>query len=279
MHRCENPKNAIIGHLNVNSLRNEFAAIDELMKNKINICFISETKVDESFPNQQFKINGYKMFRKDRDRFGGGLMFYVNEQIPSKVLSLESIPMDIELILLEFTVKNQRWLCVGIYRPPSQNEKYFIDHLSKILGQLSCHYDKTMLIGDFNLTINNKSLENVMTTFDLECLIKKPTCFQSSNPTCIDLILTNKKEFFKNTDVIEVGISDHHSLIVTALKSLLLKGNAKTKLYRDYNSFNIDHFKEDLDNNLKNNSITEYSHFQNIFLEILHKHAPIKKRY
>ena len=30
--------------------------------------------------------------------------------------------------------------------------------------------------------------------------------------------------------------------------------------------------------NLKNNSITEYFHFQNIFLEILHKHAPIKKK-
>ena len=109
-------------------------------------------------------------------------------------------------------------------------------------------------------------------------MIKKPTCFQSSNPTCRDLILRNKKEFFKNTDVIEVGISDHHSLTVTALKSLLLRGNAKTKLYRDYSSFNIDHFKEDLGNNLKNNSITEYSHFQNIFLEILHKHAPIKKK-
>ena len=72
-------------------------------------------------------------------------------------------------------------------------------------------------------------------------------------------------------------ISDHHSLIVTALKSLLLKGNAKTKLYRDYSSFSMDHFKEDLSNNLKNNSITEYFHFQNIFLEILSKHAPIQK--
>ena len=81
----------------------------------------------------------------------------------------------------------------GIYRPPSQNEKYFIDHLSKTSSQLSRHYDKTVLIEDFNLTFDNKSLENVMTTFDLECLIKKPTCFQSSNPTCIDLILTNKK--------------------------------------------------------------------------------------
>ena len=203
----------------------------------------------------------------------------ISPQIPSKVPSLESIPMDIELILLEFTVKNQRWLCVGIYRPPSQNEKYFIDHLSKTLGQLSRQYDKTVLIGDFNLTIDDKSLQNFMTTFDLECLIKKSTCFQSSNPTCIDPILTNKKQFFKNTDVIEVGISDHHSLIITALKSLLLKGNATAKLYRDYNFFNMDHFKKDLDNSLKNNSITEYSYFQNIFLEILHKHAPIKKRY
>ena len=101
-----------------------------------------------------------------------------------------------------------------------------------------------------------------MSRFDPECLIKKLTCFQPSNATCIDLILTNKKEFFKNFDVIKVRISDHHSLIVTALKSLLLKGNAKTKLYRDYSSFNIDHFKEDMGNNLKSNRITEYSHFQ-----------------
>ena len=162
----------IIGHLNVNSLRNKFVAVDELIKNQINVCLISETKVDESFPNQQFKINGCKMFRKDRDRFGGELIFYVNEQIPSKVLSLESIFMDFELILLELTVKNQRWLCAGTYRPSSQNEKYFIEHLSKAIGQLSCQYDKTMLIGDFNLTIDNNSLENFMTTFDLECLIK-----------------------------------------------------------------------------------------------------------
>ena len=119
------------------------------------------------------------MFRKDRHRFGGWLMFYVNEQIPSKVLSLESIPMDIELTFLEFTIKSQTWLCVGVYRPPCQNEKYCIDHLSKALCQLSGQYDKIVLIGDFNLTIDNKNLENFMTTFHLECLIKKPTCFQS----------------------------------------------------------------------------------------------------
>ena len=36
------------------------------------------------------------------------------------------------------------------------------------------------------------------------------------------------------------GISDHQSLIITALKSQLVKGNAKTKVYRDYSEFNMD---------------------------------------
>ena len=76
-----------------------------------------------------------------------------------------------------------------------------------------------------------------MSTFDMECLIEKPTCFQYVKPNCIDLILTNKKELCKNSNVFEVGMSDHHSFIVTALKSQLIKGNAKIKLYLDYSSF------------------------------------------
>ena len=52
-----------------------------------------------------------------------------------------------------------------------------------------------------------------MNTFNLESLINEPTCFQSASPTCIDFILTNKKSLFKNSNVLEVGISDHHRLI------------------------------------------------------------------
>ena len=45
-----------MGHLNVNSVKNKFVAVEELIKNKIDICLTSKTKVDESFSNQQFKI-------------------------------------------------------------------------------------------------------------------------------------------------------------------------------------------------------------------------------
>ena len=65
-----------------------------------------------------------------------------------------------------------------------------------------------------------------------------------TKPNCINLVLTNKEEIFKNSNVlIAVGISHHHGFIVTALKSQFIKGNAKIKLYRDYSSFQMEMFK------------------------------------
>ena len=52
--RLEYPKNVIFGHLNINSLRNKFASISALMKRKNDIFLINETKLDESFPSNQF---------------------------------------------------------------------------------------------------------------------------------------------------------------------------------------------------------------------------------
>ena len=59
----------------------KFFTIQELIKRTFDIFLISETKIDDSFLNVQFKIEGYKSFKKDRDAVGGGLLFYVNEKL------------------------------------------------------------------------------------------------------------------------------------------------------------------------------------------------------
>ena len=61
----------IVGHMNINSIRNKFDMIAETIAN-FDIFLISESKIDSTFPNMQFKINVYKLFRRDRNRFGGG---------------------------------------------------------------------------------------------------------------------------------------------------------------------------------------------------------------
>ena len=194
------------------------------------------------------------------------------------MVSAEGILDDCEIILIEFSIETRKWLCIGLYKLPSQNDKYFLDNLSLILNKLTCQFDNIMLMGDFNLTVENKNHKVFMSTFDMKYLIKRPACFQYAKPNCIDLILTNEKQVFKNSNVLGVGISDHLSFIVTAIKSQLIKCNAKIKLYRDYSSFQMEMFKVHLDQNLKCTSSFEYSDFQSTFTRVPHNHAPIKKK-
>ena len=58
--RIKNVNNVIIGHLNINSLRNKFSPLVELIQGNLDILIIGETKLDDTFPEEQFKINGYK---------------------------------------------------------------------------------------------------------------------------------------------------------------------------------------------------------------------------
>ena len=49
--RFENPKNVIVGHRNINSLRNKFELLKPFIYNAFDIFLVSETKIDNSFPN------------------------------------------------------------------------------------------------------------------------------------------------------------------------------------------------------------------------------------
>ena len=51
--RLNHPKNVIIGHLNINSIRNKFSGFKDLVLKETDICLLSETKIDDPFPNSQ----------------------------------------------------------------------------------------------------------------------------------------------------------------------------------------------------------------------------------
>ena len=75
--RIKHVNKLIIARLNINSLRNKFEFLVEFIKGKFDILMISETKVDKSFPLDQFRINGFNApFRLDRNINGGGIMLF-----------------------------------------------------------------------------------------------------------------------------------------------------------------------------------------------------------
>ena len=105
----------ILGHLNINSIQNKFEALKFIIGNNIDILLISETKLDDSFPSAQFLIKGFSApYRFDRNSKGGGLLFYISEYIPSKILTYSS-NCDIETLLVEINRRNRKQLLNGSY--------------------------------------------------------------------------------------------------------------------------------------------------------------------
>ena len=269
----------IVANLNINSIRNKFDNLSELIKDKVDILVVTETKVDDSFPASQFKIDGFSLpFRLDRTSNGGGVMIFVREDIPSKVLNKHKFDGNLEGLFVEINLRKTKWLLFGAYRPPSQSITYFLDSVSNALDIYLKFYDNFLLVGDFNCEESESNMSSFLSQYNASSLVKQPTCFKNiQNPSCIDLFITNKNKSFQNTSVISTGLSDFHKMVITVFKLKFGKQKPKIMHYRDYKNFNKDSFENEL--KLHSHSCTSYGMFEKVFLEVLELHAPQKQKY
>ena len=104
--RRKSPNRFICAHLNINSVRNKFDLLSDLIKKNIDILMISETKLDSSFPNWQFQIHFYsEPYRLDRKRNGGGILVFIREDIPTKLTDSQ---MKIEGFFTELNLRRKK---------------------------------------------------------------------------------------------------------------------------------------------------------------------------
>ena len=181
----------------------------------------------------------------------------------------------LEILLLEIYENNRKWLLLGVYKPPNQNDIEFLNRIGAILDYYSQKYDNVIIIVDFNITTKNTHLQSMMQAYNLNNLIKEPTCFQSNNPSQIDLILTIQNSVYKFSNTFETGLSDHHKFISTISKSCSFKKTPRIKVYQSYKSFNTDNFKSIFNQKLNNLSDTTYDDFEK---EIM-KRSKLKNKY
>ena len=66
----------------------------EIIQNTFDIFLVCETKIDSSFPNQQF-------------------LFYVNQDLNCKVLNKYPMCQDLEILILELKLSKTNWLVIG----------------------------------------------------------------------------------------------------------------------------------------------------------------------
>ena len=85
--------------------------LTEVVGNTIDILLISETKFHHTIPLNQFILEGFTPpYRLDTTKHGGGLIIFVREDIPSKLLPNIDPSGNIENIFVEIIFVDNLWL-------------------------------------------------------------------------------------------------------------------------------------------------------------------------
>ena len=245
-------KPSIIGQLNINSLRN-------------------------------FSLQGFcDPYQFARNRNGCGIMLYIKEDIPSRVIE-KKLRNNSEYFFFEINLRKKKWLFCYSYNPHKNSISTHIDFLRRELDLHSSNYENFILLGDFNSEMTDTNLKDFCCKlYNLKNLIKKPTCSKNpENPKTIDLMLTNRPRSFCNSDTLETGLSDFKKLTVTVLKTFFIKQSPKVISYWNYKSFSNDPFRTDLINEISSNGILEGDliGFLDACKKSLDYQAPRKKKY
>ena len=208
---------------------------------------------------------------------GGGFLLNIRDDIPTKFLK-HDFGTNIKNLSVEINLRKRKWFFNGSYNPHKSKILNHLDYLNLVFNKCSNVYDNFIFMGDFNVAMSDKAMEDFCSLNNLERLIRKPTCYKNhENPTCIDLILTNRPSYFQHSNVFEAGISDFHLLIVTQLKIGFQKKLPKIITYRDYKKIDNAKFRDDVINFTFDQF--DVSNFKETILNIFDKHAPIKQKY
>ena len=289
------PKDLLIAHLNIRSIRNKMAELRTLQYVcNFDIIGITETHLDKSVSDNDLEIEDMKMFRHDRKKRKGGdcVIYYKNYRnaIHRKDLSNKNL----EAIWVQANFPTANVLFSVMYRSELECPNFFEDAYVT-LEKAWMKTDHVILLGDFNCDLLNtcgetgsdvrsktRKLLHLFEQFDLQNVVEQPTRVTLETKTLIDLIVTTKPELFNIKRALPVGISDH-SLVYATLKLRQRRPPPRIITFRNFQNFSIKEFQADLScvpfheaDVFEDNDDVQWA-WSLMFNEISHKHAPFKK--
>ena len=209
--------NSIIGKLNMIQTYVHSYAPD--------LIAITETKIDESFHDNELLGNDYTIWRKDRNRHGGGVLIAVSNSSQLNILdgreeNGESLSLHIQvhpMLKIRFVV---------MYRPPNEQN---LDHFEMLIDDYK--HENCIVVGDLNFPdivwstdytgsvkplstrkmLHENALE-IINNADFVQMIHEPT---HNLGNTLDLILVNRSaldELYCDCDVLPY-VSDHKMIL------------------------------------------------------------------
>ena len=251
------------------------------MSPSIDIIGLTETRLSSAFNDNELHIPCFRLFRKDRDEFGGGVAFYVKDCLKF-TRCCDFFSVAVESIGIKVYLKDTCYKICFIYRPASAKVDFWTA-LEHSWDRMSCL--ETIVVSDFNadaLALSNaawKHLLNLTSSHGLHNYITEPTRITPCSKSCLDLLFSTPDLIPASTSVIETYCSDH-CLIVGEFDVCVPATPAKLSCYRDWHRFDIASFVDMLrhsDLDVFNPTSNIWSEWYSKFMHALDICAPLKK--
>ena len=242
---------------------------DSVVSNSFDIFTIPETWLDSSVNNESIHIPGYTLYRQDRGphKPGGGLCVYIKKNY--KVSSLENVSSVSDNNFQQLWLKVQSrcyksFVICTVYRPPSTPLNFMDDLANSLIESLLSGLDVIILGNLLQDNAESRSLNDFCSTFNLTQL------------------MTTNETLIASNDVLMSTISDHNLVYI----SLKLKKPRIKPCYvtiRSYTNYSADNFLRDLSYapfhiiSLFDDFNDQVDVFNELFLEVLSQHAPVKR--
>ena len=210
----------------VSNIRSIAPKIDELEcvvnQNDSDIVCITETWLSDEIPDNAIAMHGFSLFRKDREKRGGGVAIFVKSNIQCKRLSVPDIPESVtEILWLQMRPCRlpravSSILIAVVYHPPhaSADDNYKVyNHIQGVVdSHLACHPDSLIcIVGDFNPNSTNISSSRFRQLCGLAQIVKVFT----RDSGILDWCLTNKPKIMSVPEKLpKIGSSDHYCFVV-----------------------------------------------------------------
>ena len=264
---------------------------ESVVSNSFDIFTIPETWLDSSVNNESIHIPGCTLYRQDRGphKLGGGLCVYIKKNY--KVSSMENVSSVSDNHFQQLWLKVQSrcyksFVICTVYRPPSTPLNFTDDLANSLIESLLLGLD-VIILGDLNCNLlrdnaESLALNDFCSTVILTQLINKPTRFTENGESFIDVVMTTNEKLIASNEVLMSTISDHN-LVHISLKLKMPRIKPCCVTTRSYTNYNVDNFLRDLSYtpfhiiSLFDDFNDQVDVFNELFLEVLNQHAPVKR--
>ncbi len=290
-------KGITIIHWNTRSLYPKLEEIVQINDNsQADVCIYTESWLTDCIPDGMIELDGYNLFRHDRDttlgkQRGGGIVAYAKKHLD--IIKHEKACVmtgQVEVMTLKLNLKQVREIYImAVYRPPGSNVKEFIQIMENTILGLSDRVNiEVNLVGDVNIDLkkrnpNVKAYKDFLKRYDLCNMIKHETHYNGpvSDGSIIDHFVTNNPDLYQQAGICPTDESDHY-IIFASRKKFKVETETRLLRARRYKSLVEEKFVEDLDKHSWDHILDchdpseAWDMFVEDFNEILDRHAPWK---